>query len=116
MNTALNHRLLNRSSERPVRLRWRGFGSIEDLAECLERRQSVAIALPWGFHHVLCARLSQRHSANGSLHVRGDRALLSALATIPGLHDFADLADSADASVIEVRVSSPPPCVSIMFK
>jgi hypothetical protein len=108
--------LLKRPSRDRVRLRWHGFGSIEQLAACLERRRPVTIDLPWSFHHVLCARLSPRATAHGSLRVQGGTELLSELAAIPGLHDFADVADSVHASDAEVRVYSPSPRVSITFK
>jgi hypothetical protein len=96
------------------RLRWKGFEDVDTVEKHLVSGRGVSIRLADNYHHALSVRLCPRAGLHGHLQLRGGTEILTKIAALPGLHDFADLVEPARAVDAAVHVTSPPAQVKLV--
>jgi hypothetical protein len=95
--------------EPSIKLTWRGQETIESIPPLLGNARQIEIILPANYNHSLfCALHPDEPPAQlEEIHASGGPELLSVIATVKGLEEFASLAKTLATARIEVQVTSP---------
>ena len=93
-----------------IKLTWRGRETIESIPPLLGDARQIEIILPANYNHSLfCALHPDEPPAQlEEINASGGRELLSVIATVKGLEEFAALAKAPATGHIGVEVTSPP--------
>lgn len=93
-----------------IRLRWRGYETIEAIPELLNQAEKIEIQLPADYNHALFCVLHPDSSAAEleDIDTSGGPELLRDIATVSGLEAFSALIQDLSAARASVRIISPP--------
>jgi hypothetical protein len=92
-----------------IKLTWRGRETIESIPRLLGDARQIEIILPANYNHSLfCALHPDAPPAQlEEINAAGGAELLTVIATVKGLEEFAALAKAPATAHIEVEVASP---------
>lgn len=96
--------------EPSIKLTWRGRETIESIPPLLGDARQIEIILPPNYNHSLFCALhpGEPPAQLEDINASGGPELLSVIATVKGLEEFAALAKAPATAHIEVQVISPP--------
>ena len=97
-------------------LMWRGHLTAELARAALERREPVLIHLPAEYHHALFVKLRPEapRGTPEEIDVRDSPRLLTTIASIHGLEEFAALVEPAERAGASLMIRSPAPEISLL--
>ena len=93
-----------------IKLTWRGRETIESIPPLLGDAREIKIILPANYNHSLFCALhpGEPPAQLEEINASGGPELLSVIATVKGLEEFAALAKALATADTEVHVTSPP--------
>jgi hypothetical protein len=93
-----------------IKLTWRGRETIESIPPLLGDAREIKIILPANYNHSLFCALhpGEPPAQLEEINASGGPELLSVIATVKGLEEFAALAKALATADTEVQVTSPP--------